>query len=476
MLFCPDNTEHGGNYENSLSRAYRRYAYLSSIAAVGHESLSHGPLFSALAALQQPAGDADAAAPTSRRRPRRWSMRNVVFTGILMAYDSAAHLTDRFEHARQCLIEMFLSERRPGRTYQGFIKAQKRLAVGPHDPVQTHLRVVHQRIAGKSWLVCGWLAFAVDGSRVEVPRTAANERALGCAGRDKTGPQIAITTLYHMGTGLPWAWKTGPGTDAERVHLMALLSTLPPRALLVADAGFTGFDLLRAILSGAHAFLIRVGSNVRLLTDLLAEAEPDLKMRREGQIVWLWPASRRNCPPLKLRLIRLTRPEGAARDMYLLTNVLSAEQLSDETAAHLYKLRWGVELLYRSYKQTLEHRRLRSDAPQQAYWELHWGMLALLLLGLMSLDVAAPPDPQQWSVAKALRVVRHVMRTPNRRRRGGDLRVLLARALKDAYVRKHPKTARNWPHKKREHPPGEPQIRVASEEERTCATRIYAAA
>jgi hypothetical protein len=444
------------------------------------------PFFSALRVSLAPAtqpGRAPATRPgrasPARRGPARWSMRNVVFTGVLMAFDSAAHLTDRFEQARRCLIEMFPSQRRPGRSYQGFIQAQKRLPPGLQDQVRAHLRGVHQRVAGVSWRVCGWLAMAADGSRVETPRTAANERVLGCAGRDKTGPQIALTTLYHMGTGLPWAWTFGPGTDAERVHLMALLSTLPPRTLLVADAGFTGFDLLQAIVAGGHSYLIRVGSNVRLLTDLLADADPDLQMRREGQIVWLWPQKRRDQRPLRLRLIRLTRPAGAARDMYLLTNVLSPQQLPDDTAARLYQLRWGVELLYRGFKQTLAHRKLRSAAPQQAQWELDWGMIGLLLLGLMSLDAAgpgAPPDPQGLSVAAALRVVRRAMTTRDAWRRRGDLRVLLAGAVKDAYARTGPKKARDWPHKKRERPPGAPQIRAASRAERERATRVCAAA
>ena len=90
-------------------------------------------------------------------------------------------------------------------------------------------------------------------------------------------------------------------------------------------------------------------------------------------------------------------------------------------------MRWGVEVFYRSYKQTLGQRKLRSDAPGQARWELHWGMTALLLLSLMSVQelVNRGQDPLSLSVAGALREVRYAMRTPRRWRRSGDLRVLL---------------------------------------------------
>src|SRR4029453_634829 len=110
--------------------------------------------------------------------------------------------------------------------------------------------------------------FAADGSRLECPRTAANEAGLGCAGKRKTGPQLFLTTLWHMGTGLPWAFRIGPGTASERRHLEAMLPELPRQALVIADAGFTGYDLYRRLLAAQMNFLLRVGANVQLLRKL----------------------------------------------------------------------------------------------------------------------------------------------------------------------------------------------------------------
>ena len=390
---------------------------------------------------------------------------------VLMAYDESATLGGRFDHARECLIEMAPGARRPGKTYQGFVKAAKRLPPGTLDRLQAHLRKEHQRIAGASWKRYGWVIVACDGSRVEVPRTARNEAAFGCAGRKKTGPQLGVTTLYHMGTGLPWAWKVGAGTDSERGQLRAMLDTLPAESLLVADAGFTGYDLMQTLNAQGTSFLIRVGSNVTLLTEL------GLEVKTDGDVVWLWPQSKRDQPPMKLRLIRLPHANGSDA-MYLLTNVFDPERLSDTMAATLYEMRWGVEVFYRSYKQTLEQRKMRSDAPEQALLECHGGLLALLLLGLMSVEgmVAQGEDPLGLSVAAALRIVRDAIRTPRRWRRRGDLRVLLATARKDGYQRRAAKKARNWPHKKREQPPGQPKTRTATINETLRAKRVYMAA
>jgi hypothetical protein len=142
-----------------------------------------------------------------------------------------------------------------------------------------------------------------------------------------------------MGTGLPWDWQIGKGTESERDHLRLMLAKLPPGSLIVADAGFTGYALMQAMLERGLSFLIRAGSNVSLLEKL----DWNWEMRSDGQVVWLWPRSRRSEPPLKLRLIRLPKGSGRAGEMCLLTNVFDTKRLSDETAALLYRMRWGVE-------------------------------------------------------------------------------------------------------------------------------------
>jgi len=156
--------------------------------------------------------------------------------------------------------------------------------------------------------------------------------------------------------------------------------------------------------------------------------------------------------------------ERKGKKMYLLTD-LSAEQLSEVQAARLYEMRWGVELFYRSMKQTLSHRKMLSHAPGQARAELSWTLVGLQLLGLMSVSeiIQSGKDPLSWSVALSLRVVRPAMgdRKPRRSCRGGFLGAL-SRAVKDDDKRSSIKEARNWPHKKKDKPPGAPKLRKAN--------------
>jgi hypothetical protein len=314
----------------------------------------------------------------------------------------------------------------------------------------------------------GWLAIAADGSRVECPRTEANEQGLGCAGKVRTTPQLMVTTLYHMGTGLPWAFEVGPGIESERCQLQRLIPTLPENALLVTDAGFASYELCDALQKGGRHFLLRVGSNLHLLTGLGCDYEV------QGQTVYLWPrnAQRHDKRPLPLRLIVL----GSGKNrVYLITDILDRRVLSDEQAGILYEMRWGVEVFYRSYKRTMNHHKMLSRTPATCIEEFRWTMVGLWLMGLMSVEkiIAAGHDPLAWSVAKSRNSLRRALRGALRGQRPRvALRDQLASAVKDNYVRKRPKKARNWPHKKKERPPGPPKIRPATMEEVQHAQRL----
>src|SRR6266581_1279665 len=187
-------------------------------------------------------------------------------------------------------------------------------------------------------------------------------------------------------------------------HSAKYLALLLP-ALLLADAGFTGYDFLKKVMDGGRSFLIRVGSNVQLLLKLGWCCE-----EHEG-IVYLWPhkTQKRKQPPLVLRLITVV--DGRNRRIDLLSSVLDRKLLPDATALALYRRRWGVELIYRSLKQTMGKRKLRCGAPANAAVELQWAVMGLWLLGLMTVSriVEKGGAPGSWSVACSLRVVRQVM-------------------------------------------------------------------
>lgn len=383
-----------------------------------------------------------------------------------MAWDEGQTLTTRWDHACTAVKELH-PHWKLGNSYTGFTEALVRETPRLTEAIKPKFRTAMKTMAGHAWKTCGWVAFAVDGSRQEAPHTAANEAELGCAGRDKTAPQVFLTTMWHLGLGLPWDYRIGPGTDSERNHAWDMVDDLPPQALLVADAGFVGYELCRKLVCGRRSFLLRVGGNIRLIEKL------GYYQREKNGIVYLWPKDRKKGEkPLVLRLIRLRQGK---QTVHLLTNILDARQLTNTQARALYRLRWGEEVFYRSYKQTLQRRRLLSRTAATCRVESEWTMWGLWLLGLLTVSriLAAHRNPKAWSVAASRDLVRQALRDePPRRQRRRSLSAALAKAVLDTYRRSSGKTARNYPRKKKERPPGPPRIESAQPEEIERAKRL----
>ena len=406
-------------------------------------------------------------APLEKRSSSRrlWQPLPMVSCAVLMVYLAANSLQESFSRARAALTCHLGA--RGAATYQGLVKALLASA-GLWEPLYEHLRQATCHQAGNRWQIGGFAAFGVDGTKVSLPRCRANCRAFGIAGRHGSGPQAYLTALLHLGSGLPWAWRIGPVGASERHHLRQMLGTLPAGALIVADAGFVGYAVLAAVLRSGRHVLIRAGANTHLIGDL------GLKVTR-GQArdrVYLWPErcwhKRYLRRPLLLRQIRLWQ---GRRQMVLLTDVLERSRLGSSTAQKIYRLRWGLEVRYRDLKGTLGKRKLYSRTPEKVRLELDLAMLGLWLLGLLA--TRAGVRGRAWSVRLALRTAREAVadaRTMSLQR----LHAAMARARLDGYLRKRPKAARYWPHKKSYRRCGVPEIRPAHDIELQWAQRVEA--
>lgn len=396
-----------------------------------------------------------------------WTPQKIFWVSILMSWQPKEALGEQFQSACDVLKDVF-PRWKLGTSASGFFAARQRALEDMRGPLTRRLKgLVAQHF--ENWRVRGWMLFSVDGSRFETCRSQANERVLGCAGKESTTPQVFQTTLLHVGTGLPWDFRLGPGTDSERRHLDAMRDSLPEQSLLTADAGFISFDLCRWLMEHCYSFVLRVGSNMHLLTKLGWDLEVD------GKTVYLWPQKKRHLPPVVLRLIVVKTP--GHQPVYLVTNVLDTNRLSDADAAEIYRLRWGQELYYRSSKQTLGHQTLQSRTPQMSLTEQNWHVMATWLLQFLTAKqlIAAGKAPTSWSAAKARSAVRRLMTralTGQSCRLEQTFRCQLQAATVDTYTRKGPKQIRHWPRKKHETPPGPPKIRPATVEERLKAQQL----
>jgi hypothetical protein len=367
-------------------------------------------------------------------------------------------------------------------------------------PIRSWLHQLMEREGSAHFRFGRWVPIAVDGSRNSVPRTQANEAAFcsqtyGQSSKAKRrrkkrkkkgqrlrvrrkkaepqGPQIWTTLLWHMGLHMPWNWRTGPSTASERTHFRDMLAAekYPENTLFCGDAGFVGYDLWQQIIAIGQHFLIRCGANVHLLKGLGY-------VRETNGIVYLWPneLARKSQPPLVLRLIRVTIGRTQAS---LVTNVLDAKLLSDQQALQLYRMRWGIELQFRTLKQTFGRRMLRSRTPDRALVELDWSLLGLWLIQLFAIkeQMELGKLPEHCSVGLAINIVREVFdRWWDKPPPGQDLASRLGNAVKDGYVRKKPKRGRYKPYSGSEPSCGSPIITKASRQQKTWLKKYLATA
>lgn len=419
-----------------------------------------------------------------------WTPPSLVWAALLWAWSDEPTLTERFGTARKIISYLDNNQREPAGSYQAFIKLLRKWTEPMLQALSLAFRQRMAQVLASVWTVEGWLVFAADGSKVDVPRTRRNEeryspqsklsreaqkrrrgakrrRARRDARQRKANvPRIFLTLLWHVGSGLPWDWRAGPSNSGERAHVQQMLPMLPAQSLITADAGFVGYGFWKTIREAGHHLLVRVGSNVQLLKNLGY-------VRESEGIVYLWPnkTAKKYLPPLVLRLVVASH---GRHPVFLVTSVLDRRDLSDEQAARIYRRRWGIEIYYRHYKQTFERRKLRSQNPDNAMLELQWSLLGMWAMGLHSrarlIHRAVPPE--RVSFTGIWRAYRRPMREyQSLPERGERLTDLLDRAVIDPYERKN-KTSRDYPRKKQDKAAGPPVIHRATQSQIIRAQRV----
>jgi len=410
----------------------------------------------------------------------KWSAVPFVFLAVLWVWSDKSTLTGAFSEAVQLSVGMFGQPALA--SYPGFTSALVTWSHRLVPEIWQRLQKLMQEVGRSHWRIGDWLPLAVDGSRVSTPRSRSNEDAFSIKnyGRGKRAksrskwrnkkrrskplsesvkPQIWLTLIWHMGLKMPWCWKTGPSTSSEREHFLHLVKTVifPEKTLFCCDAGFVGYELWKALIGQGHHFVIRVGGNIRLLRGLgHARSGPG--------VVFLWPdaVAKKKQQPLVLRLLEFQGPRGR---VYLVTNVLSTNDLTLAQAKELYKLRWGVELQFRGLKQTFGRGKLRSRSASCGLVELEWSLIGLWSIQLFAVkeQLAVESPPANTSLAMALGVIQNAMRNWTVEVTSlHELSDRLREAVKDSYHRTSSKEARYKPNYKDQPSPTKPEIVTAS--------------
>ncbi len=300
-----------------------------------------------------------------------WSVRKLALLAVIFVWTESDTLKDAFLIASRVAKKLF--GKLAVTTYQGLMKALVKYTDQIFPCIRLRLNSLMKEHGGKLWRIGKWLVLAVDGSRVAVPRTVSNEKAFSHKKKGKKkkkkkpsrkhkkkynpqeqAPMMWLTLIWHVGLRLPWNWVIGPSDSSERQHFKQMLESekYPENTMFCGDAGFVGYELWSLILESGHSFIIRAGANVKLLKKL------GWTHREYNGLVYCWPneVAKKKLPPIILRMVRLQSSYGTVT---VLTNVLNQRALSENQIAKIYALRWGIEVQFRSFKQTFKRAKLR---------------------------------------------------------------------------------------------------------------------
>lgn len=432
----------------------------------------------------------------------KWKPEQLVTQALIWSWQESKNVTDAFDQTLEICDDLGL--RKIAKSYTSMMNALVRYDHVFIGRLQKRYQKLAQEVGGRFWQTNRWVLMGFDGSRVTAPRTVSNEKAFcapnyGSGTRAKYGkkkskglrrkrnkenkpqpqaPQTWITMIWHMGLRMPWTWRLGPSNSSERGHVTEILEQeqFPANTLFCGDAGFVGYPLWNSILRTGGNFLVRVGANVKLLSE-----HADVK-KCGGGIVLCWPKGQMNsgAPPLRLRLIRV---KVGKTQMWILTSVLNRRELTVKQIIRYYKMRWGIEVEFRGLKQTVDKHKLRSRNSDRLLVELDWSILAMGVAELLALreQIANKRegrpkhnyDPKARSLANTMRALRTCMRNLNKfPKPADDLLDRLSRALVQAYNNGTDKKARYRPKNPDKKPLGDPTVRKLNNEQRLILTRI----
>lgn len=157
---------------------------------------------------------------------------------------------------------------------------------------------------------------------------------------------VKLHTLLDLRGPIPTMVAT---SDGKRADVSILDELMPePGAFYVMDRGYLDFErLYRFVLAGAF-YVTRTKAGV-LLNRLQSRPLDRSGGIRSDHIVWCRNAEGATHYPERLRRVSFRDPDDGKVLVFLTNNF----DLPAETIAHLYRLRWRVELFFKWIKQNL---------------------------------------------------------------------------------------------------------------------------
>jgi IS4 transposase len=232
---------------------------------------------------------------------------------------------------------------------------------------------------------------AVDGSVLQaLPQMA------WALWTDEHHRAVKLHLHFEVLKGVPVDAQLTPAACSEPEQLRAMLQ---PGRLYVTDRGYADYQLFRDILDAGSSFVARVKDNTAFR---VAQERPITEAARQAGVVRDVLLARLGTDhhkevvgrPLRLVIVRRTKPDGSVEELWLLTDRLS---LAAERVALAYRYRWMIELFFRWFKCILGCRHLLSTDANGVAIEVYVALIASLLITLWT---GRKPSKRTWEMIR----------------------------------------------------------------------------
>ena len=288
-----------------------------------------------------------------------------------------------------------------------FCRARTKLSASMLQKVlAAALAEVQPRLDSAMPRVHGRRVLAIDGAKVNIPRTKTLRELFGCPKGGPRGervhqPQLLVVLLVDVLTRFVVAYEILPHDGSERAGAHALLRHVLPDDILLFDRGFHARTLIADISSLKNVgYIFRMCAGERGWRELRAaqrQRNPDA-----GVMIALGDELR---PARHLSYVHQRgRPRRGTREetMHLLTN-LPRQGFGRKLIRELYRARWGIETMIEEFKISLDGENFHARTAAGIRQEIDVLFLCLSLAALADvaakiaagIDIDSPLDPHR---------------------------------------------------------------------------------
>ena len=246
-----------------------------------------------------------------------------------------------------------------------------------------HSKILKQ-IKGSDILWKGHRIFAIDGSKINLPRSCINN-GYRCPTKQSYYPQGLISCMYQLQSKIPFDFDL-LDHENERKAAFNHINKLSENDIIVYDRGYYSYECLHEhILKGLHPVFRIKKKNNNIFDAFVNSDQTDSAVEIKANKNVL-RALRLKYPQTQIKpyTLRLVKYKVAETTFILATTLLDQKKYSVKDLATLYYGRWGIEELYKISKQLMNIEDFHSKSERGVKQELFAHFILITLTRVFS--------------------------------------------------------------------------------------------